>query len=140
MVAEESFGEIRKLTLESAIEKFLDEFLKMHPKQQLPEWFKFYTTSEVTKDLEGNWVVSFTVLPKEALSSDEFMEDGSNRSKCVYKSDPISKEKVHILSNTTESEIVIFKAVVNVHTGAVKVITDVDFSKLDKNNLLQIKY
>ena len=129
---------MKKLTLEMAFDRFLDEFLKLHPQESLPEWFRLYTNYEAKKDMHNNWIISFTAIEKESLSENEFLEDGPNNSKVIFRIDPIAHNKEYLLSKTTEKKVVIFEAIINAASGEVKVLTDTDFMKLDKSKLLQI--
>jgi hypothetical protein len=132
-------SEMAELGFDKALEKFLDKFLELHPKNEWPEWFKSCTTYGGERDSDNRWRFAFTAIPKQALSTGEAWEETPNGNYALIKVDPESGEKRYVISNTTDKIIKIFEVVIDPVSMAVSVVVDENLEEIDGDELLPIR-
>ncbi len=123
---------------EKALQLFLDSFLGVHPKETWPAWFRTSTTYGGHKDGEGIWRFSFTGIPSSVLGVGESWEE-KNDGYILVKTDPETKERRYVISNTPSEVIVIFEAIIDLNSGQVSVVSSKDISEIDGRDLLPLR-
>jgi len=125
-----------EVSFDQALEKFMDVFLELHPKNSWPAWFKSCTTYGGEKDSNGNWIFAFTAMSKEALEEGEIWEEQANGNFALTKVDPATGEKRYVISNTSKELIKLFEAIIDSVSSEVLVTVDRDFNEVDGQELL----
>jgi hypothetical protein len=121
-----------------ALELFLDSFLRVHPKESWPAWFKTCTAYGGQEDAKNIWRFSFTGVPSSVLGPGESWEEAPN-GYVLVKTDPESKERRYIISNAAREVVVIFEATVDLFSGNVTILSDMDLASIDGRVLLPLR-
>ncbi len=128
-----------KMSFDEALGIFLDKFIELHQKGTLPRWFKNCTTYGGTKDNNKCWRLAFTAVPKYLLKENECWDTASDGRRALVEIDPVSGEKKYIISNTATEVITLFEVVVNPLTSAISIVTDLDLSSIDGEELQELR-
>ncbi|MBR7783671.1 hypothetical protein [Undibacterium luofuense] len=123
---------------EKALQLFLDSFLGVNPKETWPTWFRTSTTYGGHKDSEGIWRFSFTGIPSSVLGVGESWEE-KNDGYILVKTDPETKERSYVISNTPSEVIVFFEAIIDLNSGKVSVVSSKNISEIDGRDLLPLR-
>lgn len=105
------------------INKFIDIFLKVHPKSELPNWFS-NRVSPVVSERKKEWQVSLTAAeqPREPYSPVITDENGN---------------KMYVIANSYK-EIVLFSVVFQKYDLSWEIVKDTDLSQIDENGLVHL--
>lgn len=125
-----------KFSFDQVLEKFLDVFLGLHPKNSWPSWFKSCTIYGGEKCSDGNWRFSFSAISKYALEEGELWEEKSNGNFALVKIDWETGEKRYVISNTSKKIINLFEARINSASLEVLITVDMDLAEIDGTELL----
>jgi hypothetical protein len=123
---------------ERALQLFLDSFMEVHPKETWPTWFRTSTIYGGHKDRDNTWRFSFTGIPSSVLGEGESWEE-KNDGYVLVKTDPDTKERRYVISNTPSAVIVVFEAIVDLNSGKVSIVSKRDISDIDGQDLLPLR-
>jgi len=128
-----------ELAFDQALEKFIDTFLALHPKNTWPRWFKTHTTYGGKRDANNQWIFAFTAIPKDALSDGEIWKETSNGTYALVTINKTTGENEYVISNTSDKSVTLFEAIIDPITTEVSVIKDIDFDQISSTQLLPIR-
>ncbi|WP_041598440.1 hypothetical protein [Hahella chejuensis] len=109
--------------VEVVTEKFIDEFLRIHPRGGLPLWFRNKTTHQ-TLDKGDSWQLSI-------VASKNHRKPGNSN----VVIDEKTGEKRYVIADSYE-EIVLFSMRFRKSDLSGEVIVDTDFSQIDSDQLV----
>ncbi|MBX9399856.1 hypothetical protein K4L06_00925 [Lysobacter sp. BMK333-48F3] len=114
----------------SAAKQFaLESFFALHPREHLPEWVERCVTIGGRR-ASGSWLIELTVNPRVRLKEGEFWEMRNGR-KVLAKIDVCSGQKRIIIHRSGVCPIVLFSALIDSSTAAVRVEMDSDIADMD---------
>lgn len=128
-----------KITREKALEIFVDELLRLHPKESWPSWFTSYTDlTEIPTDNPSEYKLAIAALQKKVLGPNEWYEEIDGK-EVLTKLIPGTDEKGYVI-NTHESDmVIIFEASIDLETSRLRVLTDRDLSLFSSEDLRKIR-
>lgn len=106
------------------------EFLKIHEKENLPEWFEKCLIYDGEMIDENKWVIFITIAKKRKLAPNEHFEVIRERERIV-SIDPKTGERRVLISYEPEEFELIYKVEVDLKNDIVNIIKDTDICQLD---------
>jgi hypothetical protein len=127
-----------QMPYEKVLDIFIDEFSRLHPKKDLPEWFFLKTDmTGISSQDSSKEVIAIVAKIKKDLKPDEWYEE--RHGKDVLASFVPETKEIGYVINHVPKMLTIFSMEIDLRTGKFTILCDLDILSIDEAKLMKLR-